>query len=625
MGYTDKLRGFLSPGRRKGEKRRKPGPKEMVVFGAVAAGFTLAAASGMFYRAEQALADSWYQKSQALSGNMVLVGIDQRALDSIGPYQQWGREVIADAVKTLNQSEDCHPAVIGIDVLYTGKTQAEADERLARAAGQYGNVVVACAAEFGSSPVPDGDSDYRMDRFFVQAFDEPYEALKNETEQGHINAMMDRDGILRHHLLEIRLPDKKTVPSLSLVVAKKYAESKGEELLGLPPTDSRGFWYLPFSGAPGHFDESISIADVISRQVPAEYFNGKIVLIGPYAAGLQDSYLTAIDHARPMYGVEYQANAVQALLDGDFKKEAGVGWQLAVLFAALMVSAAVFWKRPAFFSTMAWLFVSGGYLILCRWLYNRGVVLKVLWIPVGMTVLYGGSLVFNYGQAALEKRRVEKTFKRYVAPEIVNELMKEGSKALNLGGEMTEIAVIFVDIRGFTPMSEALTPDQVVKILNQYLTLVSECILKNGGTLDKFVGDAAMAFWGAPLTMSPKECAGKAVRAAMDMVEGSRELSEELETKYGRTVSFGVGIHMGNAVVGNIGSPRRMDYTAIGDTVNTAARLESKAPPGKIYISRAVANILEWEIDVTSLGNSVELKGKAAGFEVLTLDRIRRG
>ena len=125
--------------------------------------------------------------------------------------------------------------------------------------------------------------------------------------------------------------------------------------------------------------------------------------------------------------------------------------------------------------------------------------------------------------------------------------------------------------------------------------------------------------------MSPKECAGKAVRAAMDMVEGSRELSEELETKYGRTVSFGVGIHMGNAVVGNIGSPRRMDYTAIGDTVNTAARLESKAPPGKIYISRAVANILEGEIDVTSLGNSVELKGKAAGFEVLTLDRIRRG
>ncbi len=624
MRYADKIRLFVSRIGQTEGRREKPGLKETAVFGAAAAGLTLLAASGLFYKTEQSLADSWYQRSQAVSGDIVLVGIDQKALDSIGPYQQWGRDVIAEVVETLNQSEDCHPAVIGIDVLYSGETQAEADARLAGAAGKYGNVVAACAAKFGSGLVPDGNGDYRMDRFFVQAFDEPYEALKNVAEQGHINAMMDKDGILRHHLLEIRLPDGKTVPSLALMAAKKYKESKGEELSELPPTDSRGFWYLPFSGAPGHFNESISIADVISGEAAPDYFNGKIVLIGPCATGLQDSYLTAIDHARAMYGVEYQANAVQALLSMNFKKEAGKRWQLAALFVTLIGGAALFWKCSAVFSTTVWILVSAGYLILCRWLYGHGQVLNVLWIPAGMTVLYGGSLAFNYGQELLEKRRVVQTFKRYVAPEIVNELMKEGSKALNLGGRMTEIAVLFVDIRGFTSMSEALEADQVVEILNQYLSLVSDCILKNGGTLDKFVGDAAMAFWGAPLALPRKECARKAARAAMDMVEGSRNLSERVQREHKQTVSFGVGIHMGKAVVGNIGSPKRMDYTAIGDTVNTAARLEGKAPPGKIYISREVADTLEGEIDTTSLGHSVKLKGKAAGFEVLTLDKIRK-
>jgi len=182
------------------------------------------------------------------------------------------------------------------------------------------------------------------------------------------------------------------------------------------------------------------------------------------------------------------------------------------------------------------------------------------------------------------------------------------------------IAVLFVDVRGFTPMSELLKPGQVVEILNRYLSLISDCILGNHGTLDKFVGDAAMAFWGAPLPQ--EDYVMLAARAAMDMVEGSQALSEELMAKYGRTVSFGVGIHVGEAVVGNIGSLRRMDYTAIGDTVNTAARLEANAPGSTIYISRAVADALAGRIETTSLGSSVKLKGKKDGFEVLTLDKI---
>ena len=180
----------------------------------------------------------------------------------------------------------------------------------------------------------------------------------------------------------------------------------------------------------------------------------------------------------------------------------------------------------------------------------------------------------NYIHSALEKRRVTAIFKRYVAPEIVNEILKEGSDALELGGKLTNIAVLFVDVRGFTTMSERLQSKQVAEILNRYLTLIVDCILRNGGTLDKFVGDQAMAFWGAPLRHDDDALkAMQAVRTAMDMVEGARGICAELKEKYGRTVSFGIGVHLGEAVVGNIGSPQRMDYTAIGDTVNTAARV----------------------------------------------------
>lgn len=258
--------------------------------------------------------------------------------------------------------------------------------------------------------------------------------------------------------------------------------------------------------------------------------------------------------------------------------------------------------------------------MLCMWAYRAGWVLHVLWVPVGVTILYAGGIVLHYVRAARERQAVTNTFKRYVAPEIVAKLLKEGKDALQLGGNLTEIAVLFVDVRGFTTMSERLSPSRVVEILNRYLTLISECILKNGGTLDKFVGDAAMAFWGAPL--KDEDAVLHAARAAMDMVDGSKTLAEELLAQYGQSVSFGIGIHFGEAVVGNIGSPNRMDYTAIGDTVNTAARLEANAPGGIIYISRAVADALEGRIKTTSLGGTIKLKGKTDGFEVLTLDEI---
>ncbi len=580
---------------------------------------TLTAGSGLFRTADLAASDALYQSRSASDGDIVIVGIDERALEEKGPYNHWGREIFAEIIEALNRSEECHPAVIALDILCAGRTDDEGDRRLADAARKYGNVLAACQAGYGDKLTVSPDGDHGLDRGAVTVFEEPYDALRTATEQGHINACLDTDGILRHHLLYLTLPDGREVPSLALAAAQRYREYCGRDELEEPPVSGRGFWYVPYCGIPEDF-EMVSAADLLSGERSADYFDGKIVLVGPYAAGLQDSYFTSADHAQPMYGVEYQANAVQALLWEDGKKEVDHAVQLWVLFAVMLLSMIGLWRRPVRFSTMLWAVICAGYVFLCSMFYRMGLVLHVLWIPAGVTVLYAGSLALNYIKEAMEKRRVTNTFKRYVAPEIVNEILKQDADDLGLGGKLTDIAVLFVDVRGFTSMSERLEPVQVVGILNQYLTLISRCILENGGTLDKFVGDAAMAFWGAPIAR--EDYVMHAVQAAEDMISGARKLSEELLCKYGQSVSFGIGIHTGEAVVGNIGSPQQMDYTAIGDTVNTAARLEANAPGGVIYISRAVADALKGRIKVTSLGDTVRLKGKKEGFEVLILHGI---
>ncbi|NCC16941.1 MAG: adenylate/guanylate cyclase domain-containing protein [Clostridia bacterium] len=579
------------------------------------------AATGLLYGADNILSDQLYQSPKALSGDIVVIGIDQQALEDIGPYQTWSRDVMARAIEALNADEDSRPAAIGIDVLYVGSSsEPDTDAWLTEAASQYGNVVTAAAATFGSQLVTQNDGSFYMDDFTVLAYDEPFDALKAVTTPGHINAMFDSDGIMRHMMLYIDPPEQERAYSFAWELYQKWTDFHGISPNAQPITDVKGRWYLPFSAMPGDYYDGVSISNLLAGEVPTDYFAGKIVLIGPYAAGLQDAYPTAIEHAQNMYGVEIQANTIETMMVGAYKSEISDSLQLVVLFLFSFLCLLWFWNRKLLPATVAWLLVCAAWIGLCLILYFSGHILHVLWIPFAATVLYLVTVAFNYIRATMEKRRISNTFRRYVAPEIVTELLREGTDSLGLGGKLTDIAVLFVDIRGFTTMSELLTPPQVVEILNEYLTLTTKCIMNNHGTLDKFVGDCTMALWNAPLPQ--QDYIYNAVKTACDMVEGSKALSAQLQEQFGRTVSFGIGVNCGPAVVGNIGAEMRMDFTAIGDTVNTAARLEANAPGGQIYISRAVADALEGRIRVTSLGDSIRLKGKAEGFEILRVDGL---
>lgn len=603
---------------------KKPTDRLLKILASLAAGvlLTLTVSSGILSPADGVISDRFYQSPSAGLADTAIIGIDDRAFEKLGPWP-WSRHVMADLIRRLNDvPEDQRPAAIGIDVLFTGPSQdPSADQDLAEACAEGGNVIAASSALFGSGLITDRDTFYMADRQ-VLGWEGPYPALAEACGIAHINTMEDEDAILRHGILSIHVPERGDIPSLSRALYERWCASEGVVPNPSPETES-GFFYIPFTKEPGGYSDGISVIDVLDGSVPAETFAGKILLIGPYAPALQDEYRTSVSHAEPMYGVEIHANMIDAFTRGFYPKEAPRALQLALLFA---LSAGLMFfclDRAIPAAAGAWLLTGGAFCGIAKLLYaGPGLVLHVLWVPLALTLVFIASVAANYIRARREKNRISRTFGRYVDPAVMKQLLSQGPEALSLGGKMYNIAVLFVDIRGFTSMSESLDPPTVVEIINKYLTLTTDCIMKNHGTLDKFVGDCTMAFWNAPVEQ--EDPVFLACAAAMDMVEGSKALGLELEKRFGRTVHFGIGVHYGPAVVGNIGAPKRMDYTAIGDTVNTASRLESNAPGGKILISRTVADMLGEKAEVTSLGSSIKLKGKAEGFEVLTLDHLNR-
>ena len=587
-----------------------------------AAVLTAVAGTGLWQTPDRWVQDKVFQKVSANSGDIVIIGIDEAALADLGPYYSWDRNVMASALEALASDPDHRPAVVAIDTLYSGETNEEADEHLAQAADELGCVITASVATFGTTREY-SDEGIITNTYSILGYEEPYEALREVSTQGHINAMIDGDGIMRHALLYVEPTDEngqtERVYSMAATAARMYLEHTGQEVI-YPNTNSRGQFYVPFTSRPGGYYDGVNLSQLINGEIPADYFAGKIVLIGPYAAALQDEYFTPIEHAEHMFGVEFQANVIQSIIDHNFKTEAPDAPQLIVLFLISALAVYLFLNSKViagavYFVLFAGLSLGGSYL-----LYQNGTVMHALWIPVSLFLLYIATVAIHYARAAAARAKVYSTFERYVAPSVVKELMKEGTDSLALGGKLCDIAVLFVDVRGFTTMSERLDPEKIVYIINQILTMTSTCIERYNGTLDKFVGDCTMAFWGAPLPQ--EDSVYLAARTALDIVKGCEEVSARLKEETGEEFKVGVGVHYGPAVVGNIGSERRMDYTAIGDTVNTSARLEANAPGSTVYISRIVADKLGSLAKTKSLGDTVKLKGKADGFEVLILESL---
>lgn len=573
-------------------------------------------ASGVFDHLEWKFQDSRYQQGELLRPDIFVIGIDEETMMEYGEWQSFSRTGMAELIRLLNSDPALAPAVIGVDVGFYGEKEEEQDRKLAEAAAILDNIVMVSYASFGQEIVETDQGFYTRTR--IMTLEEPYQALREHVDTGFSNISLDEDGIVRHGLYAFPGEEEPLYSFACRIYEKYMGELPAAALQG----QQRG--YIPFAGRPYDFYGSqtagLSMSRVLSGEIPKELFAGAIVLVGPYSSGMMDSYYTAVDHSVPMYGVEIHANVLQSLLDENIKTEPGTAVSLIVTFAAMALAAAALLipdiriaAALILVETAGWIFASGKF-------YENGLVQPLFYPVFGTAVLFAGHTGLGYAMERAGRKRLVSVFGKYVPRQVVSGIVKQGEEALKLGGQKKDIAVLFVDIRGFTRLSESLLPEQVVEVLNRYLSLTTECIFANEGMVDKFIGDATMAVYNAPLDQ--EDYVYKAVKTGLDMVKGTELLKEELKMVTDYRVGFGIGINCGDAVVGNIGTGQRMEYTAIGDTVNTASRLESQAGAGEILISAAVYERLKGRIKATCLGGR-KLKGKAEQTVIYRVDGLK--
>lgn len=565
----------------------------------------LAAFTNPYGAAGKAVEDVLYHHPGGIDGRIRIIAIDDRSMGRLGDFSGWDRDVYAELVETLTVSEEIRPAVIGFDILFNGEKDPASDERFAQACAAHGNVITGFSYVFGKEVVSDGEGGLVENALAIQDRVLPYPALREATDQGFVNALMDADdGVIRSAFLYFDEPDGSRAKSFNAAIYEAYMAGRGET----PRYPAgEGIFGFRYSGGVSDY-EHVSLSDVLDGAVPPEAFDDCIVLVGVYAPGMMDAYFVPVDRGAQMYGVEIHANVIQAILEGKTLSHIPP-WLDGLIAAVIAVLLAWFCERLSVGKT---LLLCGAALVLRLaagfGAFRMGFSMDVLTAPILALAVGIYYTALHYARARKARRDIEQAFSKYVAPQVVDKIAKSGVYELSLGGENRDIAVLFVDIRGFTPLSESLAPAQVVDILNGYLALTTRCIFRHGGTLDKFIGDATMAVFNAPF--DTEDYVHRAVLTAWDIVQGGNRIETEYAERYGKHVGFGVGVNCGPAVVGNIGCEFRMDYTAIGDTVNTAARLEANAPKGTVYISGAVYEAVKDRITADEVG-AIPLKGKS--------------
>ncbi|MBR3105729.1 MAG: SpoIIE family protein phosphatase [Clostridia bacterium] len=369
-----------------------------------AAAATALIAFGALYRLDIWVQDWLFQQRGMPSKDIILIGIDEETLAELGPYGPSYRNAMAFALEKLASDPENLPAAVAIDVLYEGESGTAADDKLAQAAEKLGCVVTASMVEYGDVISWENGHVVSWSTSAV-GYVEPYEKLKNVTTQGHINAMADMDGIMRHALLYVTKTDGERVYSMASQAARLYLEKQGRELR-LPPVNAGGHFYISFAGNPGAFNDGFSLYRLLMGQIPSAAWAGKIVLIGPYSAALSDDYFTAVNKGVKMFGMEIQANVIQYLVEGNYKYEVPDLPQLIVLFVICAAAMYLFLRLKALWSCAA----CAGLIVLSAgvsWLLFRfGVITHPLWLPSAVLFLFLAAMGIQYRQASRERQRL---------------------------------------------------------------------------------------------------------------------------------------------------------------------------------------------------------------------------
>lgn len=569
------------------------------------------------------IGDFFYQRSSDFSSDIVVLGIDDESLQEFGRWP-WDRGIYAEILEILKEG---NAAAIGIDIIFTEQSEKESDRSFSEAIKNAGNVVLPVYCDMTQRMDASGKSDYYADNVY-----KPVDEIGEYAILSHINVLTDKDGILRRWIPYIRFDERLKrdanlkeggIHAFAWSLYTEYMRNRGRDVLAFEqiPKNADESVNLMYSSLydEEHQDinqiEHISLHKVLYGEVEPQYFEGKVVLIGPTAVGIPDDYYyTALANDRQTYGIDIHANIINQLIRQNFYEKMDVNIQFLILLVWGLISALIYSYNTDFsvflkFIGILLLSIAGFYIFV-----REHIILDILYFMFLIIVQFISQIGMNYIYEKGEKRKIKRLFGKYMTPDLIDLMLDKNSDSeFKLGGEKREITVLFVDIRGFTTMSESVEPEEVVLILNDYLTLCAKSIFDYGGMLDKYIGDAAMGIYNAPFDLKAHSL--MAVKSAWAMHKGSEDLNKRLFEKTGHTIQFGVGINTGFAIVGNIGADFRMDYTAIGDTVNTASRIESNSKAGQILISEAVYQQVKDYVQVLDLG-TIKVKGKVNGVRV---------
>lgn len=531
---------------------------------------------------------------------VVIVAIDERSVNEGGRWP-WPRKKTASLIRSLKGAK-----VLALDMVFSEEEGPEADAELSNAIKDAGNVVAGFFFRDDSTEAPKQESLDKIKGSKISLLSstdesfEPQDGLFTAIEfsgieanipivgegaagSGSFNIIPQYDGIYRSSGLVFRYGGV-TYPSLALEAVRKYMEgdaviylapygidgiSVGERFI---PVGEDGAVSLNFYGKGGSF-KTYSAIDVLEGRVDEGEFDGKLVFVGVTEKAIYDIRPTPVDNLFP--GVEIQATVAGNILEDRYIiHDTGVVlFDLAMVFlipAVLAVTLSSIRSTFVSLSVMAGLMtllIIGDFYLFSAYSVRAGVIYPAL----SLAAAYLSMEAYRNLVVERKSKYIKKAFTTYVSHQLVSEILKNPDK-LKLGGEKRVVTVLFSDIRGFTTLSEELSPEGLVKLLNEYLSPMTRIVLDEEGMLDKYIGDAIMAVFNAPVEIDAHPL--RACGAALKMMERLRELNVKWKAGGYPELSIGIGINTGEAVVGNMGAELRFDYTAIGDTVNLASRLE---------------------------------------------------
>lgn len=529
--------------------------------------------------------------------DVVVVALDHKSIKEVGRWP-WSREITGRLIENLASYYGVK--VTALDIVFSEPQNNSADKALAASIAKAGNVVMGyffrdeptelsddLMAQLDSSKlklvkIAEGVENIPLQEY--PGLDVNILELGNDAlDFGFFNATPDSDGLYRRSIL-LLLYNGNIYPSLPMKALQQYLGAEAMldvkawgvdslQLGGLRiPSREDGTMALNFYGPAGSFN-TVSAVDVINRAIPRDALRGKIAFVGATEVGIYDLRPTPFDATLP--GIEIHATMAANALEKRFLRYDGFTQQLEiatiigfpVLLGVLLAFAPGTMVGMVCVVTVTMFFSFFNYSMFNRLFHDMTLIYPL--IAVALT--YFISEAWRNLVVERKGKQLKKAFSSYVSPDLVKQIEKDPDK-LVLGGEQRQISILFSDIRGFTTVSESLTPPELVKLLNEYLTPMTRIVLEEHGTLDKFIGDAVMALFNAPLDV-PKH-AEHSCRAALRMMAELKELNKRFAERGMNTLDIGIGINTGLAVVGNMGADIRFDYTAIGDSVNLASRLE---------------------------------------------------